>query len=163
MFFFFGSFNNLVHYIFPLPSTEHVCGINILEKDGLMVYVACFWLTHISMIEFSLNWIWIVYESACKSVLFFLFFPRSLAFECIVSIKQSSPPRWVVINYHRKVFGGLFGLSLSSLNSFGCYLQWRCSVYAALSVKCSAMALLLPPALLHIFLPLFLALRQVGI
>lgn len=92
----------------------------------------------------------------------FLIFFYSLAFECIVSIKQSSHPRWVVMNYLRKVFGGLFGLSLSSLNACGCYLQWRCTVYAALSVKLSAVALLLPSLLLFIFLPLFLALRQGG-
>lgn len=67
-----------------------------------------------------------------------------LDFECIVSIKKSSPPKWVVMNYLRKVFLGLFGLSLSSLNAFIHYLQWSCTVYAVLSVKLSAMALLLP-------------------
>lgn len=102
-----------------------------LPKRHAVVYITGFWLSNRSMIE-------TVYEAPCGKHSD-LFCP--LAVEC-VRIKQSSPPRWVVMNYLWKVFWSLFGLPLSSFNAFGCYLLQRCTVFDALSVKPSATALL---------------------
>lgn len=76
-------------------------------------------------------------------------FSYPLASESAARIKQSSPPGCVAMNSLRKVFCGLFGLPLSSLNAFGCYLQWRWTGHAARSRRRSAVALLfaVPPSL----------------
>lgn len=101
----FCPFNNLKNYI----STALYCTV-----CGIIMYVTGFSLTNISLIEFSLNSIWIVYEAAPGRHF------NSLSFECIVSIKLPSLMGGDELSLD--VFRGLFGLSLSSLNAFGCYL-----------------------------------------
>lgn len=53
-----------------------------------------------------------------------------LAFECILSIKQSSPPRWVAMNYRRKVFfwGGVVWIISVLLKFF--WLLFTVEVYS---------------------------------
>lgn len=51
----------------------------------------------------------------------FFFFFGSLALECVLSREQSSPHRWAVMNYRRKVFGGIVWI-ISVLLEFLCLL-----------------------------------------
>lgn len=83
------------------------------------------------------------------SVLIFFFFLSSASlFECVLSMKQSSPPGWVVMNDLRKVSLGLFGLSLSSFKCFWLLFTMEvCSMY----VLRGAWSFLLQPISCHPF------------